>query len=97
MKRPGTPGTSYIPVISLNARLPTRASFSCGSGPVASPVTALDDCDVGVVAACAAGVEAEALGWRIGLLSPPPPQALSKLTRSTAAKIRIVINIHDAG
>src|SRR4051812_2632260 len=97
MKRPGTPGTSYIPVVFLNPRLPTRCSFTCGRGPVASPETALDDCDVGVVPACGEAVDAGALGCRIGLLPPPPPQALSKLNRSTAAKIRIAINIHDAG
>jgi hypothetical protein len=79
--------------------LPARCSFTCGKGPVASPEAALDACDAGVVPACGEAADAGALavGWRIGLLSPPPLQALSKPTRSTAAKIRIAINIHDAG
>src|SRR5687767_8273477 len=97
MKRPGTPGTSYIPVMFLKPRLPTRCSFTCGSGPVASAVTALDDCHTGV--ADGRGDEAGGAGVDStrGSLSPPPPQALSSVNKSAPRKIRSAINIHDEG
>src|SRR4051794_5127240 len=94
-KRPGVPGTSYMPVMFLNViGFATRCSLTCGSGPVMSPDTELDDCDVAVPAG--PGEDGSgAVGWARGLLSPPP-QALKRTAMSTAAKSRTRIYVHDA-